>query len=54
MNPAERLTARALLIDELYAQKSKAEYDRDQALAKVKELEAENAVLRGEPDPEQA
>lgn len=51
MNASDRLTARALLVDELYAAKSKAEYERDQAVTRVKELEAENAILRGEPNP---
>lgn len=56
MNAQDRLTARSLLIDELYLRASKAEHERDKekkradaAEAKLKDSERENAAARGEP-----
>jgi cell division protein FtsB len=58
MGPADRLQARSLLLDEVFVQKSQLEHSltqerkrAEEAEARVKELEAENAVLRGEPKP---
>lgn len=58
MNPADRLQARSLLLDELYLRATRAEHERDQARSENEELKAklgesenENAVLRGEPNP---